>query len=287
MAALTWLYVPGDRPERIRKAMTSAADVVIVDLEDAVAPAHKPLARAALAEVVEEFPGRAVEVRVNAIDSAWLAADLDVVAVLPPNVSVRIPKVERIDDVATIIARVGTGRALTLLLESARGVERAAELASAHPQVAAIGLGEADLCSQLAISEEDALGWVRSRIVVASAAAGLRPPAMSAFTDVSDLARLARSCQVGRSLGMLGRAAIHPRQLPVIEAAFAPSSTEVARARAVIDALAQAEVAGDGTAVLADGRFLDVAMRRGAERVLELAERTGTTPAGAGSEGAS
>jgi citrate lyase subunit beta/citryl-CoA lyase len=159
------------------------------------------------------------------------------------------------------------------LIETALGVERAYAIATAGPVVASIGLGEADLRGDLAVTDDGGLAYARGRIVVAARAAGLPPPAMSVYPDIEDLDGLAASCRAGRALGFLGRTAIHPRQLPVIVAAFRPTADEVVRARAVLDALADADAAGRGTAVLPDGRFVDRAMAPGARRVLDLAAR--------------
>src|SRR5690606_31805273 len=103
------------------------------------------------------------------------------------------------------------------LLESAAGIEQAHQIATAHPAVRGIALGEADLSADLGITDETALNWPRSRAVVAARAAGLPPPAQSVYPDIRDIDGLARSCAAGRALGFLGRTAIHPRQLPVIE----------------------------------------------------------------------
>jgi len=113
--------------------------------------------------------------------------------------------------------------------------------------------------------------------VVAARAAGLPPPAMSVYPNVSDLDGLAASCAAGRRLGFLGRAAIHPRQLPVIVAAFRPTAAEAARAGELLAAMAEAQTQASGTAVLADGRFADRAMVEAARRTVELAKRYGVS----------
>lgn len=273
---LTLLYAPADRPDRARKALASRADVVILDLEDAVAPAAKEAARAGLAGLLESATARPVQVRVNAVSTPWGAADLATVAELPPSVSVRVPKVQTPADVAAVRDAAGE-RPVHVLLETAAGVEAAFAIASA-PGVASMGLGEADLASDLGVVDGGGLEWCRQRLVVAARAAGLPPPAMAVWTDLSDLDGLAASCRQGRRLGFVGRAAIHPRQLPVIEAAFRPSDDEVRRATEVVEAVASATEAGSGTAVLPSGRFVDVAMVEQARRVLALASRTPPPP---------
>ncbi len=158
---------------------------------------------------------------------------------------------------------------LHALLESALGVERAYDIARAHPALRGLSLGEADLRADLAASAEEGLDWCRSRVVVAARAAGLAPPAQSVFPDIRDLEALAVSCARGRSLGFLGRAAIHPRQLPVIERAYLPAPEEVSAAVEVLSAAR----AAPGALALPDGRFVDPAIVASAHRTLALAAR--------------
>lgn len=268
---LTLLYAPAARPDVARKALAGAADVVILDLEDSVAAGAKDAARAAVPDLVAAAPGRAVQVRVNAVGTPWAAADLAMVAKLPAAVGVRIPKVGRAADIEAVRAVAGD-RAVHCLIETAAGVEAAALIAGA-PGVASVALGEADLRSELGVTDEDGLTWCRQRLVVAARATGLPPPALAVYPDIRDLDGLAASTAAGRRLGFVGRTAIHPRQLPVIEAAFRPEAAEVARARVTLAAYDAAAVAGSGTAVLADGSFVDVAMVDYARRIVALAER--------------
>ncbi|QUB99470.1 HpcH/HpaI aldolase/citrate lyase family protein [Cellulosimicrobium cellulans] len=270
---LALLYVPADRPDRVAKALASAADVVLVDLEDAVAPARKDEARAhAVALLDDAAAARGVQVRINHPATPWHAADVAALAGMPLAVGARAPKVESADEVRALAAAL-PGRALHLLVESALGVERAFELATASPQVASLGLGEADLRSDLRVDDEAGLAWARSRVVVAARAAGLPSPAMSAFTHVRDLDGLAASCRAGRALGFCGRTAIHPAQLDTIRDAFLPTPDEVDRAREVVERVGDAAASGTGVVALADGTFLDVAMVERARTVLALADR--------------
>lgn len=273
---VTLLYAPADRPDVVGKALDGRADVVVVDLEDAVAPVAKDRARAGVQELLADHRGRAVQVRVNALGTAWAEPDLAMVARLPADVGVRVPKVASPADVAAVVAVVSQ-RPVHVLIETAEGVEAAGDIARA-PGVATVGLGEADLRSDLGVSDDDGLAWSRQRLVVAARAAGLPPPAMAVYPNVTDLAGLAASTGLGRRLGFVGRAAIHPRQLPVIEAAFTPTAAEVERAEKVVTAVAGAREAGAGAVVLEDGSFLDVAMVERARRVLDLAARRDGQP---------
>lgn len=246
------LYVPGSRPDRFAKAAATGA-TVILDLEDSVASGDKESAREAVAAWVATYDGP-VQVRVNAPGSADLTADL---AALPASVEVRLPKVAAAVDLEPV-----RGRRVHALIESAAGVEAAATIAR-EPEVATIALGEADLAAELGLDGEDAFGWIRSRIVVAAAAAGLEPPMMAAYPAVRDLTGLEESCCRGRRLGLRGRTAIHPQQVPVIRSVFAPTAEEQAWATAVLEALSSA-----GVATLADGSMVDAAMARRARAIL-------------------
>ncbi|MFE9248829.1 HpcH/HpaI aldolase/citrate lyase family protein [Streptomyces sp. NPDC007088] len=277
---LTWLYAPGDRPEVVAKALRSGADVVLVDLEDAVAPDRKGYARSATAELLSApHPGpAAVHVRVNALSGPFARADLEALSGLPGLAGLRLPKTEWPREVLDVVRLLGereeAGAAAAVpglypLLESALGIENAYAVASADPAVRGIALGEADLRADLGMRDEAALGWPRARAVVAARAAGLAPPAQSVYPHVRDAEGLAASCVRGRSLGFLGRTAIHPRQLPVIERCYLPTPQEVEAARETLAAAGREA----GALALPDGRFVDAAVVAGARRTLTLAER--------------
>ena len=200
--------------------------------------------------------------RVNAGDDA----DLEAIAGLPL-AGIVIPKVARPEDVPDVELPV------RCLIESAAGVEAAFAIASV-PGVAGISLGEADLRSETGAAEAG-LDWARSRIVNAAVAAGLPRPPQSVYPFVGDEDGLVRTCARGRELGHLGRMAIHPAQLEIIERAYLPTAAELEQARAT---LAQAET---GTpALLEDGSFVDAAMAGGARLTVGLAERYGIASPG-------
>jgi citrate lyase subunit beta / citryl-CoA lyase len=263
---LTLLYVPADRPDRVAKALGGTADVVIVDLEDAVAPANKTAARAAAAELLAAPDvRRRVQVRINDVRSPDGRTDLrELGALATGTAGLRLPKIESAAEVRAVADTV-PGVPLHPLVESALGVERAFEIATARATVSSIGLGEADLRADLGVTGDDGLAWARSRIVVAARAAGLPAPVQSVYPDVRDLGGLAASCRAGRAMGFRGRTAIHPAQLPVIVEAYRPTEAELAAAREVVAA------AGAGAVALADGRFVDEAIVRHARDVLSSA----------------
>ncbi|MEV6169882.1 CoA ester lyase [Streptomyces sp. NPDC051954] len=265
---LTWLYVPGDRPHIVTKALASGADVVVIDLEDAVAPDRKEYARAATAELLRDPQPLPVHVRVNALDGPFVTADLRTLAPLPGVSGLRLPKVASPEQVVRI-AELRTGPPLYALLETALAIEHAHAIATAHPALHGIALGEADLRADLGVRDDAGLDWSRSRVIVAARAAGLPPPPQSVHPDTRDLDGLTRSCAHGRTLGFLGRAAIHPRQLPVIERAYLPTEEELEHAETII----KAATADQGAQGLPDGTFIDAAVVAAAQRTLSLARR--------------
>jgi len=252
---LTWLFVPADRPDRVEKAIASRAHAVIVDLEDGVPLAAKAEARANAVALLATPRDKAVFVRVNAGDDDDLAAVAQLLLA-----GVVVPKVERPEDVPDLPVHA--------MIETARGVEAAFEIAS-HPSVRGIALGEADLRSQTG-ALEDGLDWARGRIVNAAVAAGLPRPPQAVYMNVRDLEGLVRSCQRGRELGQLGRQAIHPGQLEIIEQAYLPTQAEVDQARATVDLLAD-----DAVGTVSDGTFVDAAMLGSARMTLALADAYG------------
>ena len=252
--------MPADRPDRVEKAIASRAHAVVVDLEDAVAPSAKATALAALRALLADEHGKPVLVRVNSGSEEDLAAVEGL-----PLAGVVVPKVGSPDDVPPVDLPV------RCLIESAAGVEAAFAIAST-PGVAGVSLGESDLGSETGASDAG-LDWARSRIVNAAVAAGLPRPPQSVYPFLRDDEGLARSCARGRSLGHLGRMAIHPEQLETIERAYLPTEVELDRARATI-----ATVEADAAGTLADGAFVDPAMLGAARLVVALAERYGTAP---------
>ena len=257
----TGLYVPGDRPDRFGKAVDSGADLVVFDLEDAVAPAEKERARAEVVAFLSRatLPAAlAVQVRVNAGD----ANDLRAVATLPPDVGVRVPKVAAPADLDRVAAQV-PGRPLVALLESASGVLNAAAVA-AHPALVAIALGESDLRSELG-GGPPVLDHARLTLLVAARAAGLPAPMASVFPAIGDIDGLVADTRHAAELGLYGRMAVHPSQLAPIAAVFRPGESEVAWAREVEEALRHG-----GVATLADGEMVDPAMAGRARRILAL-----------------
>jgi citrate lyase subunit beta/citryl-CoA lyase len=250
LAATTFLFVPGHRPDRFGKAVASGADVVILDLEDAVAPADKDEARAAVAEWLSDG-GRAM-VRINAAGTPWF--DADAALVVARGVPVMVPKAEN----PGVLAGFGE---VVALVETALGVERAGELAAAA-SVTRLAFGSVDLAAELGVAPEDPepFAYARSRLVVTSAAAGLAPPVDGVTTDLTDEERLAADVRYARRMGFAGKLCVHPKQIEPVRAGFAPTEAELDWARRVV-------TAGDSVSTV-DGKMVDKPVLARARRIL-------------------
>lgn len=262
----SWLYIPADRPDRVRKALASEADAVILDLEDAVAPANKDAARRTVLDTLAE--GHEVYVRINDPSGPHGAEDVRALAAAAAApAGVRIPKCEDVEELRRVADELGVP--VLPVIESALGVENAWALATAHPLVAGISLGEADLSADLRATGDEVLAWPRSRIVVAARAAGLPSPVQSVWTAVKDLDGLRRDTLAARRRGFFGRSVIHPAQIPVVHEACAPDPEETAWARSVLDRVSES---GDAAWIDHTGRFVDKAIVERARWLVAIAD---------------
>lgn len=272
---ITALYVPGDRPDRFGKALSSWAQMVIVDLEDSVAPERKRFARRAVGDWLVERAGAAgplIQVRVN-VDRR---ADVEMLAEIEGPFELRLPKVESCRDLDSLSSCPGGSGGVTATIETARGVVDADEIAN-HPLVSRLAIGDADLASDLGAGTDMVLDHAHLRVLFSARAAGLPAPMMSVYPDIADLDGLRTDTIHGRRIGMIGRAAIHPRQLAVISDVFRPSPTELEWAHEVLEA-----VAAGGVTTLGSGEMVDPAMAGRAELLVAIAaavERTSETDA--------
>ena len=243
----SYLFVPGNRPERYAKACATRAHAVIVDLEDAVAPADKHSARDALVDWLTE--DRRVMARVNAPGSEWFDDDLRACANAGV-VAVVLPKAERADDVAHANAISGNKPVLPLI-ESARGLWNALAVAQA-PNVDALLFGALDFQADLGTTDDDLL-HARSTLVVASRVAGIGAPVDGVTQSIDDQELLRRDCQRARQLGFGGKLCIHPNQVDIVNRCFSPTAEDLAWAQRVVDAFA----ASSGNAAVLDGKMID------------------------------
>lgn len=271
------LFVPGDRPDRCDKAMVAGADAVCVDLEDAVGPTAKAGARdsvaaflARRAELVATSvdPGHErgppVIVRVNDPDSQEGRLDAAALAGGPQPDAFMIPKVADADGVRSARRLLGKDIPLFPIIETAAGLENAAQIGAASRAVAALMFGGFDLSAELGAEPEWApLLYARSRVVHAAALSGLDTIDMPS-RDFRDVSRLRAEAEKARRLGFTGKVAIHPAQIPVIHDVFTPSPEEVEQARRIVEA----DRAAGGGAVSLDGRMVDRPVVEAARQVL-------------------
>ena len=271
----SYLYVPGNDARRIEKAFASEADAVILDLEDAIAPSRKEEARKTVADMLRSKQEKPVFVRINAPGSTLAEEDIEAVVGLSLS-GLRLPKAESPEAVRRVAERLenlGCEAGIQCLIESALGLELAFEIARAHEKVVGMSLGEADLAADLGVRGDAGLLYARSRVVAATRGAGLPSPVQSVYTNVRDKDGLRRSTEEGKNMGFVGRSAIHPAQIEVINEVFTPTEEEVAEAKELLSRLEESADTGTGAFALEDGRFVDEAVVGSARLTLALARR--------------
>ncbi|MQA98250.1 MAG: CoA ester lyase [Streptosporangiales bacterium] len=285
--ATSWLFVPGDRPDRIVKAVGGEADRAIVDLEDAVAASAKERARETAAQGILAAPrdGARVGVRVNAVATGLfeddIAALIPVWPLLDAVVLPMVPDALTVRRAALSMARAdtaaGTRRAgprLIPQIETAQGVLAAHDVAAAHPRVLTLAFGPADLSNELGVTpsaEGVELLHARSRLILAAAAARRTAPVDGPWLNLDDLDGLRRSTEEARRLGFSGKQVIHPKQIATVHEVFAVSASELAWARTVDEAFTEAERRGVSSIRLPDGTFVDYPVAHRARTLLARA----------------
>ena len=266
----SYLFVPGDRPERFDKARATAADAVVVDLEDAVAPAAKPAARAAVGRWLAATPQPdRVVVRINDASTPWFDDDLALLrAVSAP--AVMLPKAECVSTIQRVRAACPS-IAVLALVETAVGVLAADALAAAAG-VQRLVFGTLDYALDMGLDGElaDTVGLdaAASRLALASRAAGIAAPVAGVTATLDDDARLRADVMRARAHGFTAKLCIHPRQVDAVHALFAPGADELAWARRVLDATDGAADGATGGAVRLDGRMVDRPVIERARRIL-------------------
>jgi citrate lyase beta subunit len=261
------LFTPGSDERRLQRALDSGADAMTADLEDAVSFAEKASARRLAARVLAETESATLKtIRLNGVDTEFFAEDVAAIRDLPLD-AVVLPKATP----EAVEALGDSGPPVLAIVETAQGLRQAYETARL-PRVAALVLGAVDLAAELRLEPRtDGLEILhaRSQLVVDSAAAGIRGPIDVVHLRVRNDRTLEAEARLARSLGMRGKACIHPAQVPVVNRVFAPDPAQVEWARSVLDAYEQGVAEGRG-AVALDGEMIDLPVVERARRLLGM-----------------
>lgn len=281
------LFVPGTRPELFAKALTSAADAICLDLEDAVSEPRKDEARETVRKFLESGEAAASHktliVRINAMDTPHFERDVAAVAQAGVHL-INLPKpqspahartaaeaIERAERANGAHAPIG----LLLNIETPAALRTAAELALAHPRVAGLQLGLGDLFEPLGIArrEPSAIRQAMFAVRIAAGEAGLYAYD-SAFADIRDAEGFRAEAMLARDLGFLGKTCIHPSQIAIANEVFRPTDEEIAHARKVVEAAREADAKGVGAYVV-DGKMIDTPFVIRARAIVESARSLG------------
>lgn len=272
LAPRSYLFVPGNRPDRFAKAAASGVDVVVIDLEDAVPPTEKKIARAALSEWLSSND-TPVAVRVNDVNSEWFRDDIAVCRA-PSVQTVMLPKTERIDDIF-LCEFAGKPTDILPMIETAQGFRNVVAIAQ-HRLTTRLVFGNVDFQLDLGIDGDDEqLLYFRSQIVFASRIGNLLPPVDGVSTTLDDAEQITRDTIRAKRLGFGAKLCIHPKQVSAVNLAFIPAQKDVDWARKVVDA---AE-ASHGAAVAVDGRMVDRPVILKAQEILAESQRRVSTSA--------
>ena len=270
------LFVPGLRPDRYWKALDAGADIVCVDMEDAVALPRKDEGRAATLPLFRENTHPHVErmARINSISTVHGLKDLQaIVESDAPPPSIMIPKVRSAEEIQLIETLLSTGTArdirFCVIVETNQGLERAVEIAKSSPRIDSMILGAVDMSAELRCQKAwEPLLYTRSRLVHAAASAGIDLLDVP-FLNLDDPVGLEAEARACARLGFTGKAAIHPNQIAVINAAFTPDEKTIEKARKVCAAFEQ-----DNTGlVVVDNELIELPVVRSYYRVLAIAQR--------------
>ena len=263
MIQRSYLFVPGDRPERFDKALASGAHAVIVDLEDAVTPAHKLTARAAVRAWLEQAPAR-VWLRVNPADSPWYAEDCELLE-LAAVCGVMLPKADDVLAITRLANALRPNQSIIPLVESVVGWFNALALAQA-PRVHRLAFGSMDFMVDSGIQGDgEELDAVRTQLVLVSRLAGVLPPIDGISLAIDDHLQLQADVRRSRRYGLGAKLCIHPKQVSGVNAGFMPTLLEIDWAHRVLTALAS-NLLG---AITVDGKLVDKPIAMRAQAILD------------------
>ncbi len=270
----SFLFAPGSNAHIMRKALNSTADAVILDLEDAVSVSEKKAARNQLFELLKSTEWlQRIYIRINGWETPWGRGDLEA-AITAEVDGIMLPKAETTQVIAEIAELLPDNVDFIPLVETARGVLNAYEIASSHNRISRLAFGAVDFSTDIGTDYSKsgiALLHARSQLVLVSRVAGLLPPVDTVFPDLLDTNGLAKELDQVKQLGMFGKLAIHPKQLDPIHTTFTPGQDEIREAREIVQAFEEAELKGVA-ALEIKGKFIDYPVYRYAQKVVFLAE---------------
>ncbi|MBT6986547.1 MAG: CoA ester lyase [Rhodospirillaceae bacterium] len=280
----SFIFSPGLRPDMFPKALACGTDIVCVELEDGIAPKDKAEARAkGLALFAEPHTGDGtgdgandgVEriVRINCLREAFGLADVQaVLATDTPPPALMLPKVKSPDEIVwldDLLTERGHPTRLHVIIETNAGLEAVHDIARASSRIDALFFGGVDMAAELRCQNAwEPLLYARSRIVHAAASQGIDAIDVP-YLDLEDLAGMEREASMARGLGFSGKGSIHPKQIPILNAVFTPDEVQVAHARRILQAFADA----DTGLVVVDGKLIEKPVLREMNRILAIAER--------------
>jgi citrate lyase subunit beta/citryl-CoA lyase len=272
---VTYLFVPGNRPERFARALASSADAIILDLEDAVVANDKAAARENVARWMASTPDARDRtlVRVNAVGTAWFDADLELLRRTATRVAM-LPKADSAEQVARVRAALAGDGSVVPLIETARGVWDVRDIAGASG-VQRLAFGTLDYAVDVGLSgDERGLAYPAARIAIASRVAGIASPVAGVTAVLDDEAALQADLAFARAHGFGAKLCIHPNQLAAVRAAFDPTDAELAWARRVLSAVED----GPG-AIRLDGEMIDAPLIARARAIVDRSEPSRTRSA--------
>lgn len=281
------LYIPGNSPGMLQNCAIYGSDGVLLDLEDSISMIEKDAARKLVRHALLSLDFGTVErvVRINGRDTPYFEADLAEIVPARPD-AIRLPKVDSADDVIALDRLISQleveygiepgSIGIQAMLETARAIVNVNAIAAASPRLVGLTLGGQDLAADLGIKATKSgleLMYAKGAVIIAAKAFGLQA-FDTVYTDINDLEGLKEQAEMSVALGFSGKAAIHPSQIPVINAAFTPTEKEIAKAVRIAKAAREAARQGLGVIVL-DGKMIDTPVVAQAERILELAALAG------------
>jgi citrate lyase subunit beta/citryl-CoA lyase len=284
----TALFVPGNQPDRVDKAVNTAADVVIIDLEDAVPYLLKAETRPLVRKKLLQHKNRDIYVRVNGLDTEFFQEDLDEL-VVEGLACVIIPKIEHpehIREANRLLSEAEEKKgvppgaiSIIALIESALGIERAFQIVSEKTEpnrLFTVAFGAADFALDMGIDitkTGDEISYPRVRLAVACRAAGISPPLDTPFMiDLKDIEALEADAKRAKQFGFQGKLCIHPNQVEVCNKIFSPTKEEIEYAKRVVQAFKEAETRGTA-AIQVDGKFVDYPVMERSKRILRIAQK--------------